>query len=117
MRHRKKKFQMNKETDHRNALLKNLTTSIILYERVQTTRRRAKSVQPIVEKVITIAKNESAREAIRKFKTMLFDENASKKLLEVLKARYADRTSGFTRITAIGARPGDRAPKVQIELL
>lgn len=117
MRHRKKKFQMNKETDHRNALLKNLTTSIILYERVQTTRRRAKSVQPFVEKVITIAKKDVPREAIRKLKTMLFDENASRKLLEVLKKRYAERSSGFTRITAIGNRPGDRAPKVQIELV
>jgi large subunit ribosomal protein L17 len=103
-------------------MLKNLLTSTILYEKVQTTVAKAKAVQPMVEKLITLARaaesgKKPKREVIREFDRQLFDKNASRKLLEELGKRYADRNSGFTRITHLGNRPGDAAPKVQLELV
>lgn len=103
-------------------MMRNLATSVILYEKVKTTQARAKAVAPRVEKMITAARKVEAGEmtkmsAIRKFKNELFDENASRKLLEELGKRYAKRTSGFTRIIKIGHRSGDAAPVVQLELV
>lgn len=103
-------------------MLKNLTTSLILYEKIKTTRAKAKALAPRVEKLITLARSVetgkvSAREAIRRFEAELFDENASRKLVEELGKRYAKKESGFTRMTALKNRPGDAAPVVQIELI
>ncbi len=122
MRHRSKKTNFGRQTDHQKALLKNLATSVILYEKVKTTQAKAKVIAPRVEKLITLARaveagNKTQKNAIRRFKQELFDENASRKLLEELGKRYKDRTSGFTRITNIGVRAGDAAPLVQIELV
>lgn len=121
MRHRVKKIRLGRNRDHVTALMKNLATSIILYEKVKTTRAKAKAVAPKVDRLITLARaaesgKKSKREVIRILNTELFDENASRKLLEELAKRYVDRTSGFTRITALGFRMGDAAPLVQIEL-
>lgn len=121
MRHRVKKSNFGRQGDHQRALLKNLTTSVVLYEKVKTTQAKAKAVAPRVEKLISVARSVEAgkttkMDAIRKFKRELFDENASRKLLEELGKRYADRQSGFTRITHIKQRAGDAAPLVQLEL-
>ena len=122
MRHRVKKVNLGRTNSHTVALLKNLVTSIILFEKVKTTEAKAKAAKPQVEKLITLARavesgKKEKREAIREFNRQLFDENASRKLLEELGKRYADRTSGFTRTTHLGNRSGDAAPIVQIELV
>lgn len=122
MRHQVHKKKFGRQADHTRAMLKNLTTSLILYEKIKTTRAKAKAVAPRVEKLITLARSVeagkvSAREAIRRFEAELFDENASRKLIEELGKRYAKRESGFTRTTALRTRPGDAAPVVQIELI
>lgn len=122
MRHRVKKPKFGRQPDHTKAMLKNMTTSLILHEKIQTTRAKAKAVGPRVEKLITLARKVEAgkvseREAIRKFQAELFDENASRKLLGDLAKRYAKRDSGFVRIINIGNRDGDAAPVVQIELV
>lgn len=123
MRHRvKKQPKFGRQNDHVKAMLKNLVTSVILYEKVQTTEAKAKAIAPRIDKLISLARavgtgKTSEREAIRRFQMELFDENASRKLLQELGKRYVDRTSGFTRITHLGARGGDAAPMVQIELL
>lgn len=122
MRHRVKKITLGRENGHTIAILKNLATSIILFEKVKTTEAKAKAVRPQVEKLITMARavesgKKEKREVIREFNRQLFDENASRKLLEELGKRYADRTSGFTRTTHLGHRSGDAAPIVQIELV
>ncbi|MFA5842914.1 MAG: 50S ribosomal protein L17 [Candidatus Gracilibacteria bacterium] len=123
MRHRTKKLKIGgREPDHRNALVKNLITSLILHEKIKTTEAKAKAIAPRVERLITKAKSVASgakleREIIREFKASLFDENASRKLLEELTKRYSDRTSGFTRITHFKNRPGDAAPVVYIELV
>jgi large subunit ribosomal protein L17 len=117
MRHRKKNLKLNMQRDHREALLKNLATSIILHESVKTTKAKAKQVQPIVEDLITKAKTKEQVHAIRLFKQSVFDEKASRKLLDVLKDRYMDRTGGYTRIVKLGFRAGDSAEMVQIQLV
>ncbi|HCW32698.1 MAG: 50S ribosomal protein L17, large subunit ribosomal protein L17 [Candidatus Peregrinibacteria bacterium GW2011_GWE2_39_6] len=122
MRHRVNKVKLGREKDHLKSLLKNLATSLVLYEKIKTTKPKAKAVAPKVERLITLAKaadtgKKSQREVIRTMQKNLFDENATRKLLEELAKRYTDRSSGFTRIVNIGIRDGDAATMVQLELL
>jgi large subunit ribosomal protein L17 len=109
--------KLGRSLGHRMALYRNLTVSVLRYERVKTTEAKAKEVQGRVERMITLAKRGdlSARRAVvSEFPneplvvTKLFDEIAPK---------YGDRTSGYTRIVKIGQRPGDGAEVVQLELV
>ena len=117
MAHRVDGRKLGRKMGPRLALFKNLTVSVLRYERVRTTEAKAKEVQGRVERAITLAKRGdlSARRAVvSQFPneplvvTKLFDEIAPK---------YADRASGFTRIVKIGPRAGDAAEIVQIELV
>lgn len=121
MRHRKKQIKLGIGKKYTRAVLRNLTTSIILYEKVKTTKSRAKAVKPLVEKMITLAKKTEEKEnmmnAIRQINQIVFDENAAKKVVKELKDRYKDRNSGYTRIVNLGYRKGDAASMVQIELI
>ena len=117
MAHRIGGRKLSRKQGPRLALFKNLTVSILRYERVQTTEAKAKEVQGRVERMITLAKRNdltARRAVVAAFPneplvvTKLFDEIAPK---------YADRTSGYTRIVKIGLRRGDAAPIVQIELV
>jgi large subunit ribosomal protein L17 len=122
MRHRTKHRSFGRQKDHQKALAKNLITSFLLYEKMKTTEAKAKSIVPKVEKLITLAKNVqtgkmSKMNGIRELNKSVFDENASKKLLEEIAKRYTDRSSGFTRLTHLGPRAGDAAPMVLIELV
>ncbi len=105
------------QRDHLKLMLRNLATSIILHESVKTTRAKAKMVQPIVEQLITKAKMKDTQNAIRQIGKVVLDENASRKLLEVLKERYKERSGGYTRIIKVGYRSGDAAEMVQIQLV
>lgn len=105
------------QRDHREALIRNLATSVILYEKVKTTVARAKAVRPVVEDLISKAKSKDAREAIRQINQVVYDKNATRKLLEVLKPRYEARTGGYTRLVKLGFRDGDAAQIVQIQLV
>ena len=117
MRHQKKQLKLNMQRDERAALIRNMATSVILFEKVKTTIARAKAVRPVVEDLITKAKTKDAREAIRQISQIVFDEKASRKLLEVLKERYKDREGGYTRVVKMGRRAGDAAEVVQIQLV
>jgi large subunit ribosomal protein L17 len=117
MAHRIDGRKLSRKMGPRLALYRNLTVSILRYERVKTTEAKAKEVQGRVERMITLAKRGdlSARRAVvSEFPneplvvTKLFDEIAPK---------YGDRSSGYTRIVKIGQRPGDGAEVVQIELV
>ena len=109
--------KLGRKMGPRLALYKNLTVSVLRYERVKTTEAKAKEIQGRVEKMITLAKRNdltARRAVVAAFPneplvvTKLFDEIAPK---------YADRTSGFTRIVKIGPRSGDNAEIVQLELV
>ncbi len=117
MRHQKKQLKLNMQRDERAALIRNMATSVILFEKVKTTVARAKAVRPVVEDLITKAKTKDTREAIRQISQIVFDEKASRKLLEVLKERYKDREGGYTRVVKMGRRAGDAAEVVQIQLV
>ncbi len=116
MRHRKVGKTLGKKKGPREAMLRNLAASIVLYEKVRTTIAKAKAVQPLVERAITTGKVSDIA-ARRKLHTFFYTEQAVKKILEVLGPRYKDRKGGYTRITKIGPRLGDAAEVVQIEFV
>lgn len=117
MRHRRNTTRINRDPAHLDSMLRNMATSIILYEKVKTTEAKAKLVKPVVEKLITKAKKNTLPVAMRTFNAYLTDKNASKKLMRELLERYKERNSGYLRITPLGFRGGDSAPMVQIELV
>jgi large subunit ribosomal protein L17 len=102
--------------DSRNALLRNLTTSVIEHERIVTTVPKAKAVRPWVEKMITLAKEDTLHS--RRQAAMILRTPASvKKLFDTLGTRFGQRNGGYTRITKLGPRKGDGAEQVMLELV
>jgi len=116
MRHRNGGFKLGRNTSHRRALLRNLTTSVILEDRVETTVAKAKAVRPHVEKMITLGKKgdlHSRRQAL----SFLQTDTAVTRLFEIVSPRYGDRQGGYLRIVRTGFQKGDGAEKAFIELL
>jgi large subunit ribosomal protein L17 len=116
MRHRNNQKTLGREKQPRELMLRNLASSVIIYEKVKTTEAKAKTVKPIVEELITLAKRGDLA-ARRQLLSYLPQELAVKKLMEVLGDRYKERPGGYTRIIKLGTRVGDAAPMVQIELV
>jgi len=116
MRHRNKGRVLGKEKAPREALLRNLAASIVLYEKVKTTEAKAKEVRSMVEKAITVGKS-SDLHSRRKLEKIFYTDGPVRKIIEVLGPKYKDRKGGYTRITKIGPRQGDAAKMVQIELV
>jgi large subunit ribosomal protein L17 len=116
MRHRKKRVILSRTKGPRQALLRNLATSVLLYEKVRTTKAKAKFVRPIVEKAISLSKGGDISSR-RKLHSMFTLNNVVKKLMEEIGPKYKERKGGYTRITALGRRQGDAAEMVQIELV
>jgi len=116
MRHNKKGKILGRKKGPRELMLRNLASSILIYEKVKTTEAKAKAVKPLVERMITIAKKGDLT-ARRRLIEVLLQKNAIKKTLEVLADRYRERPGGYTRIIKIGNRKGDGAKIVQIELV
>lgn len=116
MKHRSSKKVLGREVAPRRALLKSLAESVILYEKVKTTEGKAKIVRPLVEKAITVGKEQTLA-ARRKLMTMFHSELPVKKILEELAPRYKNRKGGYTRIVKLGHRLNDAADMAQIELV
>ena|SRR3989338_1769456 len=116
MRHRKTGTILGREKAPREAMLRNLAASLVLYEKIKTTSAKAKAIRPIVERLITDGKisNLTVR---RKLLSFFYTEQPVKKVLEVLSPRYQERAGGYTRITKIGPRQNDGAEMVQIEFV
>ena len=108
--------KIGRKKAHRERTLRNLATSLVLYEKVKTTEAKAKAVSPLVERLFTHARTNTLS-ARRYAKALLFDDNAVTKLFEDLTSRQGDRTSGFVRIVKLAPRAGDSARMAQIELL
>jgi large subunit ribosomal protein L17 len=108
--------KLGRKKEHRERTLRNLATSLVLYEKINTTQAKAKAVIPMVERLITHARANDVN-ARRYAKALLFDTNAVTKLFEDITSRVGTRTSGFVRLTKIGTRPGDGAPMAQLEVL
>ena len=109
--------KLSRKHGPRMALFRNLTVSVLRYERVKTTEAKAKEIRPRVERMITLAKRGdlAARRAV--IAELPNEPLVVKKLFDEIAPKYADRTSGYTRIVRIGQRPGDAAEIVQIELV
>ena len=116
MRHRVGGFKLKRPVDSRNALLRNLCTSVIEEERVITTVPKAKAVKPLVEKMITLAKRDSLH-ARRQAAAVLRTPASVKKLFDTLGTRFGQRSGGYTRITRLGPRKGDGAEQAMLELV
>ena len=116
MRHRNKNKILDRKKEPRELMLRNLASSVLIYEKVKTTEAKAKAVKPLVEKMITLAKKGDLT-ARRELIKVLLQKNAVKKAMEVLGERYKDRKGGYTRIIKLGTRQGDGAEMVQLELV
>lgn len=116
MRHRNKVKKLDRLKAPREALIRHLATSFILYEKIQTTSAKAKVLRPVVEKAITSGKEPTLAHR-RKLMQLFYTDHPVRKILEVLGPRYKTRPGGYTRITKIGTRQGDGADMVQIELV
>lgn len=116
MRHRKSGYKLGRSKEHREALLRNLMISLIEHHKIQTTLTKAKAVQPEIEHLLSLAREDTPHT-----RRMALSRLASKKAMHALFAfaptQYASRSSGFTRITKLGPRLGDAAEMAVIELL
>ncbi len=117
MRHKSNRSRLNQKPDYARSMERNLVTSVLLYESIRTIKKRALVIRPIVDGLITTAKTKPAHIAIRAINRIVTDKNASRKLMEVLRPRYATRTGGYSVITAVGSRKGDGAAVVDFSLV
>ncbi len=108
--------KLGKTSDQRKAMLRQLTTDLLENGRIKTTVTRAKEVQPIAEKMITLAKKNDPA-AYRQTLSYVTKESVAKKLFDEVGPKYADRNGGYTRIVRIGFRRGDAAEIAYLELV
>lgn len=116
MRHYKKHNKLNQAVAARQAIVKNLAGSLVIYEKIKTTKAKAKMVKPFVEKLVTIGKINNLTNR-RKLLQKLYLKKAVDKILEVLGPRYRQRNGGYIRMVKLDQRKGDGAEMVQIEFI
>jgi len=116
MRHRVAGWKLGRNTSHRRALLRNLVTSLILEERIETTVTKAKAMKSHAEKMITLGKKGGVAHR-RQAAAYLLKPEAVDKLFNTVAPRFGDRNGGYTRIILTGYRKGDGGAKAFIELL
>jgi large subunit ribosomal protein L17 len=116
MRHRKAGRHLNRTSAHREAMFRNMTSSLIRQELIRTTLPKAKELRRVAEPLITLAKSDSVHRRRLAF-SRLRDKEAVGKLFGELGPRYAARPGGYLRILKCGFRPGDAAPMAYVELV
>ena len=116
MRHRKAGYRLQRDVSARRALLRNLVTSVVMDERIETTITKAKAAKPLVEKMITLAK-EGTLHSRRQAASYLMTPESVKKLFDKLGPRFGQRNGGYTRIIRVGFRQGDGAETALLELV
>ena len=116
MRHKFANRKLNRTSEHRKALFKNMLNSLIKYEQITTTLPKAKELKPKIDKVITLGKKNNLY-AKKNLHSQLQDKNSVNKLIKTLSARYEKRKGGYSRVMRAGYRYGDNAPLAVIELV
>ena len=116
MRHKFGYKKLNRTSEHRKALIKNMLNSLIKYEQIITTLPKAKELKPKIDKVITLGKSPDLNNKKSLF-SKLQDKKAVKKVFETFSKRYANRKGGYSRVLKAGFRTGDDAPMAVIELV
>lgn len=110
------KRAFSRQKDHREHMLRNLATSLVLYEKIDTTVPKAKELKSFIDHLLANSKKADLT-TIRNLNKVFFDKNAVKKVIEVLVPRYTKRSSGFTRTFNLQNRAGDNAAMMRIELI
>ena len=108
--------KLNRTSEHRKALLKNMLNSLIKYEQIKTTLPKAKFLRPQAEKIITLGKKDTLQ-TTKKLISQLQDSKAANKVKKTLSKRFDKRNGGYTRIIKAGFRYGDNAPMAIIEFV
>jgi len=116
MRHGMANKKLNRTSEHRKALLKNMLNSLIKYEQIKTTLPKAKFLKPKADKIITLGKKDSLHNT-KILISQLQDIKSTNKVKKTLSKRYEKRTGGYTRIIKAGFRYGDNAPMAIIEFV
>jgi len=116
MRHGMVNKKLNRTSEHRKALLKNMLNSLIKYEQITTTLPKAKFLKPQADKIITLGKKETLQ-TTKMLMTKLQDITSANKVKKTLSKRYEKRKGGYTRIIKAGFRYGDNAPMAVIEFV
>ena len=116
MRHGMANKKLNRTSEHRKALLKNMLNSLIKYEQITTTLPKAKFLKPQADKIITLGKKESLQTS-KLLMSKLQDIKSTNKVKKTLSKRYEKRNGGYTRIIKAGFRYGDNAPMAVIEFV
>ena len=116
MRHKLGYKKLNRTSEHRKALIKNMLNSLIKYEQITTTLPKAKVLKPQADKIITLGKKENLHNTKTLF-TKLQDSKSTKKVIKELSKRYEKRNGGYTRIIKAGYRYGDNSPMAVIEFV
>ena len=116
MRHRKTGRKLGRTSSHRDAMFRNMVTSLIEHERIVTTTEKAREIRPIAEKMITLAKRGDLH-ARRQALGYIRSKDVVAKLFGEIRDQYADRNGGYTRIIKTGTRSGDAASMSIIELV
>ena len=116
MRHRFGYKKLNRTSEHRKALIKNMLNSLIKYEQITTTLPKAKVLKPQADKIITLGKKESLQNT-KTLISKLQDLKSASKVKKTLSKRYVNRKGGYTRIIKAGYRYGDNAPMAIIEFV
>ena len=116
MRHSFSNKKLNRTSEHRKALLKNMLNSLIKYEQIKTTLPKAKFLKPQADKIITLGKKDSLQ-TTKTLVSQLQDIKSANKVRKTLSKRYEKRSGGYTRIIKAGFRYGDNAPMAIIEFV
>ena len=116
MRHGLANKRLNRTSEHRKALLKNMINSLIKYEQIKTTLPKAKFLKPQADKIITLGKKETLQ-TTKILVSKLQDIKSANKVKKTLSKRYLNRKGGYTRIIKAGFRYGDNAPMAIIEFV
>ena len=116
MRHSISGRKLNRTSSHRKALFKNLSNSLIINEQIKTTLPKAKDLRSIVEKIITLGKNDNLHSKRKVFSLLRSNESVNK-VFNILSKRYIKRNGGYTRVLKAGFRYGDSAPMAIIEFI
>jgi large subunit ribosomal protein L17 len=116
MRHGMVNKKLNRTSEHRKALLKNMLNSLIKYEQIKTTLPKAKFLKPQADKIITLGKKDTLQ-TTKMLVSQLQDIKSANKVKKTLSKRYEKRSGGYTRIVKAGFRYGDNAPMAIIEFI
>jgi large subunit ribosomal protein L17 len=115
MRHRKRGRQLSRTASHKQAMLRNMATSLFRHERIRTTEAKAKELRPFAEKLVTLSRTDDVHSR-RRVRRHIQDREVLAKLFDDIGPRFEGREGGYTRVLKLGARKGDGAELALIEL-